>query len=102
MAHIDCRGKLETVGRPLSGVRMAEARDCPGRHHARVAARRGSATMNPQLYTYRFRNNTKRATMYGRKCEVLARSGRMNSCWIRFENGQEEIVSRNALRRVKG
>ena len=54
-----------------------------------------------QLYVYRFKNNSKRLTMYGRTCEVLCR-GAKNSCKIRFtDNQQEEIVSRNAVRRVK-
>jgi hypothetical protein len=29
-------------------------------------------------------------------------SGRMNSCRVEFENGQTEVVSRNALRKPKG
>lgn len=54
------------------------------------------------LYVYRWRNNAKRAEMYGRQCVVVARLA-MNSAAVRFtDNGQEEIVSRNALRRVRG
>jgi hypothetical protein len=49
------------------------------------------------LYHYTWRNNPKRATLYGRLCKVLAR-GKMNSALVEFENGQREIVSRNALR----
>ena len=53
----------------------------------------------PQLYTYQWGNNPKRATMKGRVCEVLGR-GKMNSCLVRFvDNGQEEVISRNALRK---
>ncbi|MHC4501555.1 MAG: tudor domain-containing protein [Planctomycetota bacterium] len=55
--------------------------------------------MSEQLYKYRWGNNAKRAKMKGRICRVLAR-GRMNSCRIQFvDNGEESIVSRNALRK---
>lgn len=49
------------------------------------------------MYLYAWRNNPKRATLYGRLCKVLAR-GRMNSALVEFENGQREVISRNALR----
>lgn len=53
------------------------------------------------LYRFVWRNNEKRATLCGRTCEVLAR-GSMNSAMVRFtDNGQTEIVSRNALRKVQ-
>lgn len=56
--------------------------------------------MKEQLYEYRWGNNEKRKTMKGRICRVDAR-GKMNSCGIKFiDNGQEECVSRNALRKV--
>lgn len=55
--------------------------------------------MNERLYTYTWGNNEKRKTLKGRACEVVARLAR-NSCLVRFtDNGQEEVVSRNALRR---
>lgn len=44
-------------------------------------------------------NNSKRHTMKGRKCRIIAR-GRMNSIEIEFEDGQREIVSRYSVRRV--
>jgi len=50
-------------------------------------------------YVYRWRNNSKRATLYGRRCVIVIR-GPMNSALVRFENGQLENVSRNALRKV--
>lgn len=50
-------------------------------------------------YIYRWGNNSKRATLKGHKCKVVAR-GALNSCLIEFEDGQREIISRNALRRV--
>ncbi|MGB8645068.1 MAG: hypothetical protein WCF84_07510 [Anaerolineae bacterium] len=53
------------------------------------------------LYIYRWRNNPKRATLYRRACRVLAR-GAMNSALVEFvDNGQREIISRNALAKVK-
>lgn len=51
------------------------------------------------VYTYHFANNEKRLTMKGRACIVLAR-GTLNSALIEFlDNGEREVVSRNALRR---
>jgi hypothetical protein len=56
--------------------------------------------MSEQLYEYRWGNNQKRRTMKGRKCRVVSR-GKKNSCVIEFvDNGQQEVVSRNALRKV--
>ena len=49
---------------------------------------------------YAWKNNLKRATLYGRRFKVLCR-GSMNSALVRFENGQLECISRNAIRRVK-
>ena len=52
------------------------------------------------VYRYCWKNNEKRATLYNRQCRVLAR-GALNSCKVKFlDNGQQEIVSRNALRRT--
>ena len=45
-------------------------------------------------------NNSKRAMLKGRKCRILA-TGAKNSAIIEFENGQQECVSRRALRRLK-
>lgn len=57
-------------------------------------------TANPaQLYRYAWRNNAKRAALYGRECRVVLRSAK-NSALVEFENGQREVVSRNALRKV--
>lgn len=50
-------------------------------------------------YYYAWKNNEKRRTLYGRKCQVLAR-GKMNSVLIEFENGKREVVSRNSVRKV--
>lgn len=50
------------------------------------------------VYQYTWRNNEKRRTLAGRCCLVLVR-GRANSALVEFENGQREVVSRNALQR---
>ena len=42
----------------------------------------------------------KRAELYGKRLRVLAR-GAMNSALVEFENGQREIISRNAIRKVQ-
>jgi hypothetical protein len=53
-----------------------------------------------QLYIYAWGNNSKRATMKGRTCRLLA-SGAKGSVLIEFtDNGQREITSRRALRKV--
>ena len=56
--------------------------------------------MKEQLYVFRWGNNPQRAKMKGRICRVLSR-GAKNSAKIEFvDNGQKEIISRNALRKV--
>ena len=51
-------------------------------------------------YYFSWGNNPKRATLKGRRCAVLVR-GRMNSCLVEFEDGRKEVVSRNAIRKLK-
>lgn len=52
-------------------------------------------------YRYAWKNNSKRATLFSRRCRVLVR-GKMNSALVEFvDDGQREIISRNALRKVK-
>jgi hypothetical protein len=36
----------------------------------------------------------------GQQCRVLAR-GRLNSALVEFEDGEQHVVSRNALRRIE-
>jgi len=48
-------------------------------------------------YVYSWGNNPKRKTMRGRIFKLIARGNR-NSALIEFENGQREIISRNAMR----
>ena len=63
------------------------------------------------VYVYRWKNDPKeyadlgmppkRPTLYKRRCRVLAR-GKKNSALVEFiDNGQREVVSRNALRKPK-
>ena len=52
------------------------------------------------LYRYKWRNNSKRLSLYGRLCWVIVR-GKANSALVVFDTGRREVVSRNALRRVK-
>jgi hypothetical protein len=54
--------------------------------------------MNEQKYIFLWRNNSKRKTLYGRECRVLKRF-KLNSAAVEFENGQFEVISRNALRK---
>ena len=49
-------------------------------------------------YYYAWKNNQKRATLYKRLFHIICR-GSMNSVLVEFENGQREIISRNAIRR---
>jgi len=51
-------------------------------------------------YIFSWKNNEKRKTMYGRRCKIISR-GKMNSIKIEFENGQQEIVSGNSIRKNK-
>ncbi len=56
--------------------------------------------MKEERYRYSWKNNEKRAALFGRLCKVLARL-KKNSVIIEFENGQRECVSRYALRKDK-
>jgi len=57
---------------------------------------------HPRIYEYRWKNNEKRATMFGRRCRIVAAGGKMLTCHIEFlDNGQKEYTSRRALRMVE-
>ena len=49
-------------------------------------------------YIYCWKNNPKRLMLFNRECQVITR-GSMNSALVEFENGQREIISRNALKK---
>ena len=55
-----------------------------------------------RLYKYAWGNNPKRVKMKGRTCKLVA-TGQKGSVLIEFiDNGQREITSRRALRRING
>jgi len=53
--------------------------------------------MKKYPYCYIWRNNEKRKILYGRLCRVIIRS-KANSALVEFDNGQKEVISRNAIR----
>ena len=57
-----------------------------------------SADGQPLATLYVFRWN--RCGRKGQVCKVTAR-GKMNSCWVEFEDGFVMVTSRNALRKAK-
>jgi hypothetical protein len=60
-----------------------------------------SEPLSERIYFYNGANNPKRATFKERRFRVLVR-GTGNSCLVEFvDNGQREVVSRSALRRVQ-
>lgn len=56
--------------------------------------------MKTYPYYYAWKNNPKRATLHRRHCRVLQRLA-ANSAIVEFENGQREVISRNALKKIK-
>ena len=50
---------------------------------------------------FAWKNNEKRAEMYGKPCRIIAR-GTQNSRLIEFENGTREVVSGNSIRKLRG
>jgi len=57
--------------------------------------------MNDYPYVYVWGNNERRVQMKGKRLRVIVR-GKMNSALVEFEDGQREIISRNAIRRDNG
>jgi hypothetical protein len=53
-----------------------------------------------QVYVFTWGNNPKRATLAGRRCRVLATGAKMSALIEFLDNGQRELVSRRALRKV--
>jgi len=56
--------------------------------------------MKRREYIYTWGNNSKRLTLKGRRCCLFARLARNSAVVIFIDNGQMEVVSRNALRKV--
>ena len=52
-----------------------------------------------ELMVYSWKNNSKRKSLYGRVCKVLA-IGKMNSVQVQFQDGSKEVVSRFALKQA--
>lgn len=50
-------------------------------------------------YIYTWGNNDKRGSLKGRRCRLIRRLA-LNSCIVEFENGDREVISRNALKKV--
>ena len=50
-------------------------------------------------YVYAWRNNDRRAALYGRRCRIVA-SGSLGTVLLVFENGERVTTSRRALRRA--
>jgi hypothetical protein len=50
-------------------------------------------------YVYAWRNNDRRAALYGRRCRIVA-SGSLGTVLVVFENGERVTTSRRALRRA--
>ena len=55
---------------------------------------------NDYPYRYVWGNNPQRAKWKDRRCRILA-TGRMNSCLIEFEDGEQANTSRRALKRAR-
>ena len=51
-------------------------------------------------YYYAWKNNPKREELYKRKFNIIAR-GKMNSVLVEFEDGQREVISGNAIRKIE-
>jgi hypothetical protein len=65
-----------------------------------VRSQKSEASNRTFDHTYVWGNNEKRKTLKGQKCRILARM-RMNSIVIEFENGEQEVTSRYAIRKEK-
>ena len=51
-------------------------------------------------YVFKWKNNEKREILFGKRLRVLVR-GRANSALVEFEDGQREVISRNAIKKVR-
>jgi hypothetical protein len=50
-------------------------------------------------YVYAWRNNDRRAALWGRRCRIVA-SGSLGTVLVEFEDGERVTTSRRALRRA--
>jgi hypothetical protein len=67
---------------------------------ARLAQGAASMTTTPFTHVYAWRNNERRAALYGRRCRIVA-AGRMGTVLVEFENGERVTTSHRALRRAR-
>jgi hypothetical protein len=51
-------------------------------------------------HIYIWDNNEKRKTLKDRPCRIL-KAMRINSLLVEFDDGQQEVVSRRALRKIR-
>jgi hypothetical protein len=51
-------------------------------------------------HVYAWRNNERRAALFGRRCRVVA-TGALGTVLVEFEDGERVTTSRRALRRTR-
>jgi hypothetical protein len=56
--------------------------------------------MTSFTHVYAWRNNERRAALYGRRCRIVA-TGRMGTVLVEFENGERVTTSHRAVRRSR-
>jgi len=56
--------------------------------------------MSKPWFIYSWGNNDKRRILKGRRCQIV-NAMKMNSVLVRFENGEQEVISRRALRKKR-
>jgi len=54
-----------------------------------------------QHYVYSWKNNERRAKLHGKVCRILSTGPAMSALIEFVSTGEQEVVSRRALRRVK-
>jgi hypothetical protein len=59
-----------------------------------------SADASEYCYRFMWKNNERRAQLFGRRCKLVC-SGKLGSVMVEFQDGQREVVSRRALRLIK-
>jgi len=55
--------------------------------------------MSDYPYVYRWKNNEKRKTLYGKFCKIVKQCSK-NSVVVQFEDGGKEIVSRYSIQLI--
>lgn len=52
-------------------------------------------------YVFSWKNDPKRASLFGRRCRVLDRGTTLRSVLVEFEDGERVVTSARALRRKR-